>query len=154
MRAGQPGCGLGRWARPRHTSGYGRTRSTGGDADVRNRREEGVLPEIVGLPPDDFVEQVGFDPSMLCRCCEDGKLELPLVAAPECALGQEPFQHPFQGHRICPAGPGPVEGVDGQAEEDLARKGVVLGMQGRQLAEEIEYADVVGPARRAGSGWR
>ena len=32
----------------------------------------------------------------------------------------------------------------GQAEEDLAREGVVPGMQGRQLAEEIDYADVVG----------
>ena len=33
-------------------------------------------------------------------------------------------------------------GVGGQAEEGLAREGVVPGMQGRQLAEELGYAGV------------
>ena len=42
------------------------------------------------------------------------------------------------------AAPRPVEGVGGQAEEDLAWEGVVPGMQGRLLVEELEYAGVVG----------
>ena len=39
-------------------------RPAGGGADVGDRREQGVLPEVVGLPPGDLIEQVRFGPAM------------------------------------------------------------------------------------------
>jgi len=43
-------------------------RPAGGGADVGNRREQGVLPEGVGLPPGDLIKQVRLGPAMDGRC--------------------------------------------------------------------------------------
>ena len=68
---------------------------------------------------------------MLRRRREDGDLHRAPVSAGEAALGQEPFPHPGQVDAMSPVDAGPVQGVGGQAEEDLAREGVVP-LQGRR----------------------
>ena len=56
-------------------------RPAGGGADIADRREQGVLPEIIGLPPGDLLKQVRFGPAMeRCRG-QHGVLEL-LLARP------------------------------------------------------------------------
>jgi len=45
------------------------TRAVGGDADVGNGCEQGVLPKVVSLPPGDLVEQVRLGaPAQRRRC--------------------------------------------------------------------------------------
>jgi hypothetical protein len=39
-------------------------RPDGGGADIGDRREQGVLPEVVGLPPGDLIKQVRFGPAV------------------------------------------------------------------------------------------
>ena len=39
-------------------------RPAGGGADVGDRREQGALPEVVGLPPGGLIKQVRFGPAM------------------------------------------------------------------------------------------
>ena len=51
-RAGQSG-----WAGPRCLS-------PDSGADVGDRREQGALPEVVGLPPGGLIKQVRFGPAM------------------------------------------------------------------------------------------
>ena len=62
----------------------------------------------------------------------------------EGALGQEPLPHPFQGQRVGAAGPAPVQHVNCDVEEHLAGEGAVPGMQGRQLAHQLGYLDILG----------
>ena len=51
-------------------------RPAGGGADVGDRREQGVLPEVVGLPPGDLIKQVRFGPAMEGCCGQHCVLEL------------------------------------------------------------------------------
>src|SRR5262249_20643492 len=53
----------------------------GGGADVSDRREQGVLPEVIGLPPGDLIQQVRLGSAVERRSCQDGVLEL-LVCRP------------------------------------------------------------------------
>src|SRR5580692_6233275 len=46
------------------------TRPAGGSADVGDRRVRGVLPEIVGLPRGDLIEQVRSGPALDARCSQ------------------------------------------------------------------------------------
>jgi hypothetical protein len=47
---------------------YGRGRLDGGGAGVGDDGERRVLPEVVGLPPGNLVEQAGFGPAVQgCR---------------------------------------------------------------------------------------
>jgi hypothetical protein len=39
-------------------------RPAGGRTDVGDRREQGVLPEFVGLPPGDLIQQVRLGPAV------------------------------------------------------------------------------------------
>jgi hypothetical protein len=48
----------------------------GGGADVGDRRVRGVLPEVVGLPGGDLIEQVQFGPAVDSRRGQDRVLEL------------------------------------------------------------------------------
>jgi hypothetical protein len=66
-------------------------RPAGGDADVGDRCAQGVLPEVVGLPPGDLLEQVRFGPAVEGCCGQDCVLELLVLPAVECVLGQEPL---------------------------------------------------------------
>ena len=102
-----------------------------GGADIGDRRVQGVLPEVIGLPPGDLVEQVWLSAAAQRRRGQDGELKLLALPAAEGALGQEPFSHSFQVQRVSAAGPAPVQRVSGEAEEDLAGEGVVARMQGR-----------------------
>src|SRR5215467_11881791 len=79
--------------------------SVGGGADVGDRCEQGVLPEVVRLPPGDLIEQVRVGPAaQRCRY-KDRVLVLLVLPAAECALGQEPLSDPLQGQRVSAAGP-------------------------------------------------
>ena len=109
---------------------HGRAGPVGGGADMGDRCEQGVLPEVVGLPRGDLVEQVRLGAAAPRGRCRDGELELVVLPSAECALGQEPLADPLQGQRLFRAGPAPVQRVGGQAEEDLAREGVVAGCKG------------------------
>ena len=66
-------------------------RPAGGGADAGDRREQGVLPEVVGLPPGDLIEQVRFSPAMDGCRGQHCVLELGVLPAAEGALGQEPL---------------------------------------------------------------
>lgn len=123
-----------------------RARPVGSGSDIGNCGEERVLPEIVGLPPGDFTEQVRFGAAVQRRGRQHRVLELAPVPAPPGVLGQEPLPHPFQRQRIGRAGPGPGERVGGQPEEDLAGKGVVARVQRLQLAEQVRQRGVLGEA--------
>ena len=79
-------------------------------------------------------------------------LELGVPPAAEGGLGQEPLAQSLQGQRIGPAGPAPVQRVRGEAEEHLAREGVVARVQGRKLAHQTRRRQRRGRARRAGPG--
>src|SRR5262249_42332052 len=73
---------------------HGHTRPVGDDAYIGDRYEQGVLPEVVGLPPDDLLERVRLGSSVSRRHRQDSELELALVWASERALGQEPIRYP------------------------------------------------------------
>jgi hypothetical protein len=66
-------------------------RPAGGGADVGDRREQGVLPEVVGLPPGHLIKQVRFGPAVKGCCGQHRVLELRVLPAAEGALGQEPL---------------------------------------------------------------
>jgi hypothetical protein len=66
-------------------------RLAGGGADVGDRREQGVLPEVVGLPLGDLVKQVRFGAAMKGCCGQHRVLQLGVFPAAEGALGQEPL---------------------------------------------------------------
>jgi hypothetical protein len=84
-RSGRYGAGWpGRWARSWHAW---HARPAGGGADVGDRREQGVLPEVVGLPPGDLIQQVRFGPALEGCRGRHGVLELGVLPAAEGALG-------------------------------------------------------------------
>jgi hypothetical protein len=62
----------------------------------------------------------------------------------EGAFGQEPYPDPFQGQRAGAAGPAPVQRVSGELKEDLAREGVLTGMQRLELTQELECLRIPG----------
>ena len=103
-------------------------------------------------------EQIWLGPAAQCGRGQDGELELVVLPPAEGALGQEPLPDPLQGQRLFPAGPAAVQRVGGQAEEGLAREGVVAGMQGRELAHELEDVSAAGQPsgtirRAAAASW-
>ena len=79
-----PGQVLGRLA-------YRHARPAGCGADVGDRREQRVLPEVVGLPPAGLLQQVRFGPALEGCRCQHRVLELRVLPAAEGALGQEPL---------------------------------------------------------------
>jgi hypothetical protein len=116
-RTGRYGAGwTGRWARYWHALAHWHARPTGGGADVGDRREQGVLPEVIGLPPGDLIQQVRFGPAVEGRCCQHGVLELAVVPAAEGALRQEPLAQSRQGQRVRAAGHAPTQRVRGEQE--------------------------------------
>jgi hypothetical protein len=70
---------------------YRDARPAGGGADVGDRREQRVLPEVVGLASGDFIEQVRFGPAMESYCGQHRVLELLVLPTAEGAPGQEPL---------------------------------------------------------------
>ena len=114
---------------------HGDACSVGGGADVGDRCEQGVLPEVVGLPPGDLVEQVRFSPAAQRGRYEDCVLEFLVLPAAEGAFRQEPLSDPLQGQRVSTAGAAPVECVGGEVLLSLAGEGVVARVQRRNLAE-------------------
>jgi hypothetical protein len=66
-------------------------RPAGGGADAGDRREQGVLPEVVGLPSGDLIKQVRFGHAMEGCCGQHCVPELGVLPAAEGALGQEPL---------------------------------------------------------------
>src|SRR6516165_498739 len=69
---------------------YGDACVAGGGADVGDRCVEGVLPEIIGLPPGDLFQQVRFGSPVERRRGQDGVLEFFVLPAAERKFGQEP----------------------------------------------------------------
>jgi hypothetical protein len=119
-------------------------RPAGGRADVGDRREQGVLPEVVGLPPGDLIKQVRFGPAVDGCRGQHRVLQLGVLPAAEGALGQEPLAWSLQGQRVGPAGPAPVQRVRGDAQEHLAGEGAVPRVQRRKLAHQLEDVSVAG----------
>jgi hypothetical protein len=112
--------------------------------DVGDGSEKRVPPEVVGLPPADFIEQIRLDAAVQ-RCGRQHRvLKLAPVRAPHGDLGQEPLPHRFQRQRIGRADAGPGERIGGQAEEDLAGKGVVTRVQRLPLAEQVRHCGIPG----------
>jgi hypothetical protein len=66
-------------------------RPAGGGADAGDRREQGVLPQVVGLPPGHLIEQVRFGPAMKGCRGQHRVLELRVFPAAVGAPGQEPL---------------------------------------------------------------
>ena len=66
-------------------------RPAGGGADVGDGSEQGVLLEVVALPPGDLIEQVRVGPAMKSCRRQHRVLELLVLPAAEGALGQEPL---------------------------------------------------------------
>ena len=58
-------------------------RPAGGGADVGDRRVHGVLPEVVGLPRGDLIQQVRFGPAVDGCCGQDCVLELRVLPSAE-----------------------------------------------------------------------
>jgi hypothetical protein len=109
-----------------------------GRTDIGDRCEQGVLPEVVGLPPCDLIEQVRVGPAAQCCRYEDRVLELLVLPVTECAIGQEPLPDPLQSQRVSAISTAPVKRVGGEAKEDLAGEGVVSRMQRRERAQQLE----------------
>ncbi len=79
---------------------HGRTGPVGGSTDVGDRCEQGKLPEVVGLPPGDLVQEIGLGSAAQRGGGQDGELELVVLPSAECALGQEPLPDPLQRQRL------------------------------------------------------
>ena len=62
----------------------------------------------------------------------------------ELNLGKEPLANALVCHRVVAGGSGFFERVGGQGEQNFAREGVVLGMEGRQGRRNIERIGVTG----------
>ena len=92
---------------------YGDACLAGGGADVGDRGVEGVLPEVIGLPPGDFIEQVRLGSPVKRRRGQDCVLEFFVLAAAECGFGQELRLQVFQLQRIGAAGLAPVQRIGG-----------------------------------------
>ena len=88
-RAHRPGTEFPAYLRHRYA------RPVSGGTDIGDRCEQGVLPEVVGLPPCDLLQQVGLDSAAECRCCQHSEPELAVLPAAESALRQEPLSYPF-----------------------------------------------------------
>src|SRR6185312_5292642 len=119
-------------------------RPAGCGADVGDRRVHGVLPEVVGLPRCDLIEQVRFRPAMDTRCGQHSVLKLRVLPSAEGGLGQEPLAESLQGQRLVSAGPAPLQRVRREVKEHLAGKRVVSRVQGCKPAQHLEDADVTG----------
>ena len=120
------------------------TRPAGGRADVGDRREQGILPQVAGLPPGDLLKQVRFSPAVKGCCGQHRVLELLVLPAAERALGQEPLAESLQRQRVGPADPASVQRVRGDVKEHLAGEGVIPRVQGRKLAHQLEDVSVAG----------
>ena len=66
-------------------------RPAGGGTDAGDRRVHGVLPEVVGLPRGDLIEQVRSGPAVDGRCGQHCVLKLRVLPSAEGGLGQEPL---------------------------------------------------------------
>ena len=66
-------------------------RPAGGGADVSDRREQDVLPEVVALPPGDLIKQIRLGPAAQGRCGQHRVPDFVVLPAAEGALGQEPL---------------------------------------------------------------
>src|SRR6185437_3490376 len=130
-------------------------RPAGGGADAGDRRVHGVVPEVVGLPVGDLLQQVRLGPAVDGRRGQDRVLELRVLPSVEGALGQEPLPQPLQGQRLGPAGTAPLQRVGGQVKEHLAGERVVARVQGCELAQHLEDASVAGePVEQSTTGGR
>jgi hypothetical protein len=72
-------------------------RPAGGGADIGDRREQGVLPEVVGLPPGDLIQQVRFGPAVEGRCGQHRILELAVLPARNVRSGRNRSRSPSKG---------------------------------------------------------
>jgi hypothetical protein len=116
----------------------------GGGADVGDCRVHGVLPEVVGLPVGDLIEQVRLGPAVDGRRGQYRVLELGILPSAEGALGQEPLAQPLQDQRPGPVDPAPRQRVRGQVKEYLAGERVVSRVQGREPAQHLGDVSVAG----------
>jgi hypothetical protein len=64
-------------------------RPAGGGADVGDRRDQCVQPEVAGLPSGDLIKQVRFGPALESGCGQHRVPELGVAPAAERALGPE-----------------------------------------------------------------
>jgi hypothetical protein len=73
-------------------------RPAGGGADVGDRRRQGVLPGVVGLPPGDLIKQVRFGPAMEGCCGQHCVLELRVLLAAARSVTARVFTREEQAH--------------------------------------------------------
>ena len=63
-------------------------RPASGGANIGDRRIQGVLPEVIGLPPGDLIQQVRLYSTPQRRSCQDSELEFLILPTTEGALRQ------------------------------------------------------------------
>ena len=118
-------------------------RPAGGGADVGDRGEQGVLAQVVGLPPGDLLKQVRFGAAMDGRCSQHCVLELVVFPAAEGALGQEPVAS-VQGKGGQPGWPGTSSARPRRRAGAPRPESVVSRVQGRKLAHQLGDVSVAG----------
>ena len=72
-------------------------RPAGGGADVGDRREQRVLPEVVSLPPGNLIKQVRFGPAMEGCRGQHGVLELGFCRPRKAHSGKNRSRSPSKG---------------------------------------------------------
>jgi hypothetical protein len=128
-----------------------------GGADAGDRRVHGVLPEVVGLPVGDLLQQVRFGPAVDGRRGQDGVLQLGVLPAAEGALGQEPLAQSLKGQRLGPAGPAPVQRVRGQVKvvnQSKARWSSRMSSATASLLPQSNHVPYGRTRTRRGPRWR
>ena len=85
-----------------------------------------------------FLQQVDLDASVSGAYGQEGVADLLVVPASESTLWEVLLNDVLFGDRAIPADSAIVQGVGGQADEDLARECVVLRMQWPDLVQGIE----------------
>ena len=105
-------------------------------ADIGDRREQGVLAEVVGLPLGDLIEQVRFGPAAEGCGGQRRVLELAVLLAAERCPCRKP--HPYSSCRMLILMKHPTESVASSyvKARDLVRatSGTGSGWSGRAFA--------------------
>jgi hypothetical protein len=119
-------------------------RPAGGGADAGDRRVNGVLPQVAGLPAGDFLQQARFGPAVDGCRGQHCVPELGVLPSAEGTRAGTARAVP-PGPVARPAGPASLQRVRGQAEEYLAGERAVsrrvVTFQARNAREPPDRRD-------------
>ncbi len=118
---------------------HGLAKAFGAAADDGDGGRQGEPPEVVGLPPDNLVEEIRLDATTRGADHQDRELDLSVVTTPKAALRQVLLAEPLVGDWRVPVGAYGVEGLDGQGDEHLSGEGVVPGMKVGDRLAQLEH---------------